>query len=53
MFNHYLYELKRSVFGPLTEMCNIWKSIDGRFNVYKNLSRERSAHSTVKLEHEC
>jgi hypothetical protein len=22
-FNHYLYELKRSVFGPLTELCNI------------------------------
>lgn len=36
-FNHYLYELKRSVFGPLTELCNIWKSTDGRFTVYKNI----------------
>lgn len=39
MFNHYLYELKRSVFGPLTELCNIWKSNDGRFNVYRNLAQ--------------
>lgn len=36
-FNHYLYELKRSVFGPLTELCGIWKNLDSRFNIYTNL----------------
>ena len=34
-FNHYLYELKRSVFGPLTELTGIWKNLDARFNIYK------------------
>lgn len=36
-FNHYLYELKRSVFGPLTELCSIWKSLDLKFNVYADI----------------
>ncbi len=36
-FNHYLYELKRSVFSPLTELCSIWKNLDSRFNVYSTL----------------
>ena len=34
-FNHYLYELKRAMFGPVTELCSIWKSLDARFNIYK------------------
>ena len=37
-FNHYLYELKRSPFGPLTELCSIWKSLDIKFNIYKTPS---------------
>jgi hypothetical protein len=44
-FNHYLYELKRSVFGPLTELCNIWKSTDGRFAIYQSLGRERAGEA--------
>lgn len=42
-FNHYLYELKRSQFGPLTELCNIWKSHDVKFNIYKSIPLK--AHS--------
>lgn len=34
-FNHYVYELKRSIFGPVTEMCSIWKSIDPRSELLK------------------
>ncbi len=52
-FNHYLYELKRSVFGPLTELCNIWQSTDGRFAVYKNLIPQRTRPLFAKLDHDC
>ena len=33
-FNHYLYELKRSEFGPISEMCNIWINKDPRSQFY-------------------
>lgn len=36
-FNHYLYELERSIFGPLTEICSIWKSLDRRADIYEDL----------------
>ena len=28
LFQHYIYELKRSTFGPLTELCSIWNALD-------------------------
>ena len=33
-FNHYIYELKRSQFGPLSELSNIWINIDLRGKFY-------------------
>ena len=33
-FNHYIYELKRSKFGPLTEMSSIWSTKDPRAKIY-------------------
>ena len=27
-FSHYIYELKRSMFGPISELCNIWRRHD-------------------------
>jgi len=29
-FNHYIYELGRSLFGPITELCSVWMSQDER-----------------------
>lgn len=29
-FSHYIYELTRSKFGPISEMANIWFSKDPR-----------------------
>ena len=29
-FNHMIYELQRSLFGPLTELCNMWIYYDTR-----------------------
>lgn len=34
-FNHYIYELKRSKFGPLSELCNIWMEKDYRGTFFK------------------
>lgn len=39
-FHHYLYELQRSVFGPLTELCSIWNSLDRRTDIYHSLVEE-------------
>jgi hypothetical protein len=36
-FNHFLYELERSYFGPITEMSNIWQSQDKRMKYYKKI----------------
>ena len=33
-FNHYLYELRRAIFGPIMEMCTIWMSQDLRANYF-------------------
>ena len=33
-FNHYFYELERSQFGPIMEMCSIWSSQDQRSAFY-------------------
>jgi len=33
-FHHYIYELERSQFGPITELCSIWMSLDNRAKVY-------------------
>lgn len=33
-FNHTLYELKRSQFGPIIELCNIWINDDVKSDFY-------------------
>ncbi len=34
MFNHYIYELGRTLFGPLTELSSVWMSLDPRAGEY-------------------
>lgn len=29
-FSHYIYEIKRSIFGPLSELCNVWHNFEHR-----------------------
>ena len=33
-FNHFLYELQRAQFGPISEMVNIWVNYDKRSEHY-------------------
>jgi hypothetical protein len=32
--HHYLYELQRSLFGPINEMCSIWCHLEGRSIIF-------------------
>ncbi len=36
-FSHFIYELERSHFGPITEMCSIWMNLDQRASCYSKL----------------
>ena len=38
-FSHYIYEMKRSIFGPITELCNIWRNCEPRAASYEALVR--------------
>lgn len=33
-FNHFIYELERSEFGPISEMCNLWTNFDERASFF-------------------
>jgi hypothetical protein len=52
LFHHYLYELKRSHFGPLTELCSIWSSLDRKSQIYQNLL-ESDDLKTDHTDHTC
>lgn len=32
--NHFIYELERSTFGPISEMCSVYTAVDPRFNFF-------------------
>ena len=38
-FNHFIYELKRAQFGPITEMCKVWMASDLRADFYEEKLR--------------
>ena len=36
-FSHYIYEMKRSLFGPVSELCSIWNNFEARAAEYDAL----------------
>lgn len=40
-YNHFIYEVKRSIFGPISEFCSIWKSLDGRCKIYEKIANNK------------
>ena len=50
-FNHYIYELQRSKFGPLAELCNIWMNYDLRADFYQKSAKE--LNKQTQKEHKC
>lgn len=46
MFSHYIYELGRTLFGPITELCSVWISLDARALEYQRIVRqEKRVHA--------
>ena len=35
--NHFIYELERARFGPLSEICNIWCGSDERYKYFSSM----------------
>ena len=50
-FNHYIYELQRSKFGPLTELCNIWMQCDMRADFYQKSAKQ--LNDRLQKGHHC
>jgi len=36
-WNHYIYELGRTIFGPITELSSVWISLDPRSAEYAHI----------------
>jgi hypothetical protein len=53
MLHHYIYELERSLFGPITELGSIWNSLDNRSKIYEQLVKEEDSRITTKTQHSC
>ena len=47
-YNHFLYELKRSKLGPLTENVSIWSTLEQRFSHFESLLRKKMKQSIKK-----
>ena len=39
-FNHFIYEVKRAEFGPISELCSIWMNKDLRADFFKERFEE-------------
>ena len=51
-FNHFIYELKRSMLSPISEMCNIWMNSDPRAAFYLAKAEELNSKCEKRI-HEC
>ena len=52
-FNHYIYELRRAKFGPITEMCTIWAAKDPRADLFISLLQEENHRIPKKEKNKC
>lgn len=53
-YNHFIYEVKRSIFGPISELCSIWRSLDGRCKVYEKMANSKKEQiSLLSLLNSC
>jgi hypothetical protein len=53
IFCHYLYELERSPFGSIAELCNIWAYLDRRAESYKEAMEVEAQKQYLKRLHNC
>jgi hypothetical protein len=52
-FCHYLYELERSPFGSIAELCNIWAYLDRRADTYREMIESDAEKQYLKRVHSC
>ena len=45
-FNHYIYELQRAKFGPISELCSIWINKDSRSKFYLDKFKDKNKRSS-------
>lgn len=49
-FAHYLYQLERAQFGPISELCNIWINRDLRSKYYTNFFHSQNTRNNQEAE---
>ena len=49
-FNHFIYELQRAKFGPLSEMCSIWMNSSCKPEFYENKIKQLKLNNQ---KHKC
>ena len=54
LFNHYIYELERSKFGPVSELCSIWVNKDHRGKFFEmEFDKMNKKKKKSNPKHEC
>jgi hypothetical protein len=46
-FSHFIYEIQRSKFGPISEMCSIWNNLDPRTITYQMLIEKENLNANI------
>ncbi len=50
--NHFIYELERAQFGPLMEMCSVWRHCDKKAEIFGKFIEKEKPRKASKLEQE-
>ena len=52
-FNHFIYELQRSAFDSITELCSIWMTCDPRADYFLDKLKSLSVNKAKREGHKC
>ena len=51
--NHFIYELERAQFGPIMEMCSVWRNCDNKkAEIYAELIKKEKPRKASKPSQE-
>jgi hypothetical protein len=46
--NHFIYELERAQFGPIMEMCSVWRNCDKKAEIFAKLIKKEKPRKASK-----
>jgi hypothetical protein len=46
--NHFIYELERAQFGPIMEMCSVWRNCDKKAEIFAKLIEKEKPRKASK-----